>query len=115
MEELKEYIAYSRAHCKPELTDQAAAALVDGYLNMRAMGISRKVFQASSPTPPHPPCGLGLRTPDSCCSFWCCPADGSQSTRAALDIEETGYKTPGKGVLSVLHALKCLRAMGADR
>jgi len=47
MEELKEYIAYSRAHCKPELTDQAAAALVDGYLNMRAMGISRKVITAT--------------------------------------------------------------------
>ncbi len=43
MEELKEYIAYSRAHCKPELTDEAAAALVEGYLAMRAMGVSRKV------------------------------------------------------------------------
>jgi len=43
MQLLREYIAYSRAHCKPELTDAAAAELVEGYLNMRRQGISRKV------------------------------------------------------------------------
>lgn len=43
MKELKEYIAYSRAHCNPQLTDESAKALVEGYLVMRNMGISRKV------------------------------------------------------------------------
>lgn len=43
MKELKEYIAYSRAHCNPQLTDESAKALVEGYLTMRRMGISRKV------------------------------------------------------------------------
>lgn len=40
---LRDYIAYSRAHCKPQLTDAAVAELVEGYLNMRRQGISRKV------------------------------------------------------------------------
>lgn len=40
---LREYIAYARAHCKPELTDAAAAELMEGYINMRKQGISRKV------------------------------------------------------------------------
>ncbi len=40
---LREYIAYARAKCTPELTDEAAAALVEGYIAMRKQGISRKV------------------------------------------------------------------------
>lgn len=47
VKELKEYIAYARAHCNPRLTDESAAALVQGYLHMRGMGTSRKVITAT--------------------------------------------------------------------
>ena len=43
MAQLREYIAYARAKCKPELTDAAAAALIEGYIQMRSQGVSRKV------------------------------------------------------------------------
>lgn len=40
---LREYIAYARSHCTPQLTDAAAGELVEGYITMRRQGLSRKV------------------------------------------------------------------------
>ena len=70
MEELKEYIAYSRAHCKPELTNESAAALVEGYLSMRSMGISRKVACPHAPPPPPTPRSFATWRSKVAC-FWC--------------------------------------------
>ena len=42
-DKLRDYIAYARARCHPELTEPAAAKLVDSYLALRAAGTSRKV------------------------------------------------------------------------
>ena len=42
-DKLRDYIAYARARCHPELTEPAAAKLVDSYLTLRAAGSSRKV------------------------------------------------------------------------
>ena len=42
-DKLRDYIAYARARCHPELTEPAAAKLVDSYLSLRGVGTSRKV------------------------------------------------------------------------
>lgn len=39
---LKDYIAYARKRCNPELTEAAATRLVQSYKDMRAAGTSRK-------------------------------------------------------------------------
>ena len=39
---LKEYIAFARARCQPELSPDAATDLIQGYCDMRRMGTSRK-------------------------------------------------------------------------
>ena len=44
MAKLKDYIAFARAHCHPQLTDAAAQELVNNYVNMRRAGSSRKVL-----------------------------------------------------------------------
>ena len=40
---LRDYIAFARNNCHPELSPEAATDIVDGYMNMRRMGSSRKV------------------------------------------------------------------------
>eukprot|EP00884_Botryococcus_braunii_P014652 jgi/Botrbrau1/23188/Bobra.0041s0036.1 len=47
MEKLRTYIAYARARCNPILSDDAAQELIEGYLNLRRMGSSRKVITAT--------------------------------------------------------------------
>lgn len=44
---LKDYIAYARLKCQPELTDEAGQDLVSSYLDMRQQGISRKTITAT--------------------------------------------------------------------
>ena len=39
---LKDYIAYARARCQPELSPAAATDLIQGYCEMRRLGTSRK-------------------------------------------------------------------------
>lgn len=51
LDTLREYIAYSRSHCRPRLSEDAAAALVDGYVEMRRLGVSRKVCTYPIPLP----------------------------------------------------------------
>ena len=40
--QLRDYIAYSRAHCHPQLSPEAAEDIIEGYMNMRRVGSSRK-------------------------------------------------------------------------
>ena len=40
---LRDYIAYARSQCKPKLSEEAATTLIDGYVDMRRQGVSRKV------------------------------------------------------------------------
>ena len=47
---LKDFIAYARARCQPELSPDAATDLIQGYCDMRRVGTSRKVR-------PTAPCG----------------------------------------------------------
>jgi hypothetical protein len=47
MEKLKDFIAFARARCHPQITDAAAEDLVNNYLQLRRAGSSRKVT-------PHP-------------------------------------------------------------
>ena len=35
---LRDFIAYARSHCAPEISEEAVTVLVDGYLQMRALG-----------------------------------------------------------------------------
>lgn len=44
---LREYIAFSRATCKPKLTPEAAQKLANAYADMRALGMSRKTVSAT--------------------------------------------------------------------
>ena len=62
---LKEYIAFARARCQPELSPDAATDLIQGYCDMRRMGTSRK---ARHPPPPPPPHALLLWGISEC---WC--------------------------------------------
>ena len=39
---LAEYISYAREHIHPQITDEAAAALVEGYVDMRRLGINHQ-------------------------------------------------------------------------
>ena len=43
MEKLKDFIAFARARCHPQLSDAAAEDLVNNYLQLRRAGSSRKV------------------------------------------------------------------------
>ncbi len=43
IDKLRDYIAYARSNCHPELCAEAATDIVDGYMHMRRMGSSRKV------------------------------------------------------------------------
>ena len=43
MDTLRDYIAYARSQCKPKLSEDAAQTLIDGYVDMRRQGVSRKV------------------------------------------------------------------------
>ena len=47
MGKLKDYIAYARTRCQPEISDAAAEDLVAGYLQMRRNGVSRKTITAT--------------------------------------------------------------------
>lgn len=47
MEQLKDYIAYARMRCQPEITESAAEDLVAGYLQMRRNGVSKKTITAT--------------------------------------------------------------------
>ena len=44
---LRDYIAYARLKCQPELTDEAGQDLVNSYLDMRQQGISRSTISAT--------------------------------------------------------------------
>jgi DNA replication licensing factor MCM4 len=44
---LREFVAYARAHCRPELGPEAAQRLCQAYAEMRAAGASRKVVSAT--------------------------------------------------------------------
>ena len=44
---LTDYISYARSHVHPRLTDDAAELLINGYVDMRRMGGSRKVVTAT--------------------------------------------------------------------
>jgi hypothetical protein len=48
---LRDYIAYARSQCKPKLSDDAAQTLIDGYVDMRRQGVSRKVGAEPCPRP----------------------------------------------------------------
>ena len=43
IDQLRDFIAYARSNCHPELCAEAATDIVDGYMHMRRMGSSRKV------------------------------------------------------------------------
>ncbi|DBA98030.1 TPA: DNA replication licensing factor, mcm4 component [Trebouxia sp. C0006] len=47
MEKLRDFIAFARARCDPELTDEAGQDLVDAYTSMRSQGTSRKCITAT--------------------------------------------------------------------
>ena len=40
--QLRDYIAYARGRCHPQLSPEAAEDIIEGYMNMRRMGSSRK-------------------------------------------------------------------------
>ena len=44
---LRDYIAYARLKCQPELTEEAGQDLVNSYLDMRQQGISRSTISAT--------------------------------------------------------------------
>ena len=44
---LTDYVSYARANVQPVLSDEAAEELVEGYVEMRRMGGSRKVITAT--------------------------------------------------------------------
>jgi DNA replication licensing factor MCM4 len=44
---LTDYVSYARSHVQPVLSDEAAHELVEGYVEMRRMGGSRKVITAT--------------------------------------------------------------------
>ena len=46
MDTLRDYIAYARSQCKPKLSEEAASTLIDGYVDMRRQGVSRKVTRS---------------------------------------------------------------------
>lgn len=47
LEKLRDYIAYARNNCHPQLSPAAATHITEGYMNMRRMGSSRKVCATS--------------------------------------------------------------------
>lgn len=47
METLRDFIAYSRATCFPTLQPESALALTQAYVEMRSMGMSRKIVSAT--------------------------------------------------------------------
>ncbi|DBA98060.1 TPA: hypothetical protein ACH3X3_012887 [Trebouxia sp. C0006] len=47
MEKLRDFIAFARARCDPELTDEAGQDLVSAYKSMRSQGTSRKCITAT--------------------------------------------------------------------
>jgi DNA replication licensing factor MCM4 len=44
---LTDYVSFARSHVQPVLSDEAAEELVEGYVEMRRMGGSRKVITAT--------------------------------------------------------------------
>ncbi|KAN0015485.1 hypothetical protein ACTFIU_008218 [Dictyostelium citrinum] len=46
-ETLTNYIQYARKHINPKLTDDSAKCLIQGYLEMRSMGSSKKTISAT--------------------------------------------------------------------
>lgn len=52
MDRLRDFIAFARARCHPQMTDAAANDLVDNYLQLRRAGSSRKVWPQSAPQLP---------------------------------------------------------------
>ena len=47
MEKLRDFIAFARARCHPELTDEAGEDLVAAYTTMRRQGTSRNCITAT--------------------------------------------------------------------
>ncbi len=46
-DKLRDYIAFARARCKPELTEESSALLVEEYLMMRRAGMDRRRISAT--------------------------------------------------------------------
>lgn len=49
IDQLRDFIAYARNNCHPALSPEAATDIIDGYMNMRRMGSSRKVLRLYTP------------------------------------------------------------------
>lgn len=47
MEKLRDFIAFARARCHPEVSDEAGKDLVDAYTIMRRQGTSRNCITAT--------------------------------------------------------------------
>ncbi len=47
LEKLRDFIAFARARCQPELTDEAGQDLVNAYQTMRHQGIGRNCITAT--------------------------------------------------------------------
>ena len=47
IEEFAEYVSFARNECHPQLTDDAKAALIEGYVNMRRMSTSKNTISAT--------------------------------------------------------------------
>ncbi len=75
MDTLRDFIAYARSQCKPKLSEEAATTLIDGYVDMRRQGVSRKVsrsleFWAATKCTPPPVslCSFVMQACPVCCS-----------------------------------------------
>lgn len=47
LEKLRDFIAYARSRCQPELSDEAAQDLVQAYQTMRHQGIGKNTISAT--------------------------------------------------------------------
>ena len=47
LEKLRDFIAYARSRCQPELSDEAAQDLVQAYQTMRNQGVGRNTITAT--------------------------------------------------------------------
>lgn len=44
---LTDYVSYAKSHCQPKLSDEAAEMLIEGYVDMRRLGGSKKIITAT--------------------------------------------------------------------
>ena len=104
-DKLRDYIAYARARCHPELTEPAAAKLVDSYLSLRGVGTSRKA------SPCLHPCSPAVKSGQQA---GCLTADGGFNIRACQsDLEKHCVSGTAAG-WSLSRQPACLRACGGQ-